>query len=99
MGRHLLSKLLSRRFLTSLLVVVFGLLGIDAADSQIELIVSAILVLGGLLGFQFGEAMVDKARAENTVHLPVTAYRPSSWTLEYAFEDDESGEDEDEEER
>ena len=81
------AKFLSRRFLTSLLVVLFGLFGVNASDDTIAQIVSAVLALGGLLGFQISEGLVDKAREQATVYLPVAKYHPSSWSLEYKLDD------------
>lgn len=67
-------RFLSRKFLLAAVTLVAFLLkhflGIELTDSQIEQVVDAIVILGTVVGYIIGEAMVDKARAQGPVYLP-----------------------------
>jgi len=68
-------RFLSRKFLLAAVTLAAFLLkhflGIELTDSQIEQVVDAIVILGTVVGYILGEAMVDKARAQGPVYLPV----------------------------
>lgn len=62
------TKLTSRKFWFALATIISGILMMFGyAESSIEVVSGAVMVIGGSISFMFSEGMVDAARVKSVV--------------------------------